>query len=284
MPITPISLVTLVMLGDDRSSLDFTEIHDLVRPFAAEAADRDLPSTTTEPLDDRAVVGRAIDELVVHGIVNRVVDGDVIRYGIAPESQLAAAYYRNMVIHFFVDGAVAELALAGTDGDEPKPVAAVFAEARRIREVLLFEFFFAGRDDYDAVIAAEIERRSPGWRDLVAAGEVASVLGGFRPFRSPGVLRPFLEAYRVVADLIEEDAYMGTIDQSTLVDRALRAGREQLAAGTITSGQSVSKILFEDAVTLARHRGMFEPGPDVVERRKAFAAEIAELAARTAMG
>jgi hypothetical protein len=29
---------------------------------------------------------------------------------------------------------------------------------------------------------------------------------------------------------------------------------------------------------------MFEPGPDVVERRKAFAAEIAELAARTAMG
>ncbi len=32
MPITPISLVTLVMLGDDRPLLDFGEIHDLVRP------------------------------------------------------------------------------------------------------------------------------------------------------------------------------------------------------------------------------------------------------------
>ena len=109
---------------------------------------------------------------------------------------------------------------------------------------------------------------------------MASVLDGFRPFRSPAILRPFLEAYRVVAGLIEDDAYMGTIDESTLVNRALKAGRDQLAAGTITSGQSVSKILFETAVTLARHRGMFEPGPDVVERRKAFAAEIDELAAR----
>ncbi len=280
MPITPISLVTLVMLGDDRPSLDFGEIHDLVDPYATEAADRGLPSTTTEPLDDRAVVGSAIDQLVVHGIVNRQVDGEVIRYGIAPESQLAAAYYRNMVIHFFVDGAVAELALAGIDGAEGEPVDAVFAEARRIRRVLLFEFFFAGRDEYDAVIAGEIDRRCPDWRDLVAAGEVASVLDGFRPFRSPAILRPFLEAYRVVAGLIEDDAYMGTIDESTLVNRALKAGRDQLAAGTITSGQSVSKILFEAAVTLARHRGMFEPGPDVVERRKAFAAEIDELAER----
>ena len=30
---------------------------------------------------------------------------------IAPDQHLAAAYYRNTVIHFFVNGAIAELAL-----------------------------------------------------------------------------------------------------------------------------------------------------------------------------
>ena len=112
------------------------------------------------------------------------------------------------------------------------------------------------------------------------AGEIDKVLASFAPFRSPAVLRPFLEAYRVVAEVIGDDAYLGTIDESGLVDRALKTAAAQVASGEIASGQSVSEVLFETAVTLARHRGVFVPGPDVVERRKGFAAELDELAAR----
>ncbi len=280
MPITPISLVTLVLLGDDRPSLDIDEVVELVGPYAAEAARRQLPTTIDRPLDDRTVVGTAVDELVLHGLVKRLVDGDAIRYRIAPQAQLAAAYYRNMVIHFFVDGAVAELAVAGVTGDEPDPVAAVHTEARRIREVLLFEFFFAGRETFDTEISAELDDRIPDWRGLLSSGGAAAVLDGLRPMRSPALLLPFLEAYRVVADIIAEDAYLGTIDEGSLVERAMRRGREQVANEAMSSGQSVSKILFETAVKLARHRRAFDSGPDVVTRRQALATELGELVDR----
>ena len=280
MPISPISLVTLVLLADDDAPLEFDQVVEAVAPYAAEARRRELPVTVGEPLDDRKVVGAAVDELLLHGMIRRLVDGDTIRYQIAGDSLLAAAYYRNMVIHFFVDGAIAELAVAGISGDEPDPAEAVLAEARRIRGVLLFEFFFAGRDIFDARISTELDDRAPDWRDRLGAGRAAAVLDAFRPFRSPAVLRPFIDAYRVVAEIIEEDAFMGTIDQGSLVDRAMKRGREAVATGAIASGQSVSKILFETAVTLARHRGVFEAGPDVVACRKTFAAEIGELADR----
>ena len=226
------------------------------------------------------MVGSAVDELVAHGIVHRLVEEDTIRYQVAAESQLAAAYYRNMVIHFFVDGAVAELALAGFGGAEPVSPAALLTEARRIRDLLIFEFFFAGRDAYGEVIAGELDDRIAEWRARLDSGDVAAVQEAFRPFRSPAVLRPFIDAYRLVAGIIADDAYLGTIDESGLVDRALKAAPAQVASGTIASGQSVSKILFETAVTLARHRGVLEAGPDVVERRKGFAAELDELATR----
>ncbi len=281
MPITPISLVTLVMLADG-GEMAFDAICDAVAPYAAEAERRNLPSTIKEPLGSRDVLGGAVDELVVHDIVDRIADGATIRFRIASHAELAAAYYRNTVVHFWLVGAIAELAVASLGGDESDPVAALQSEAMEMRELLLFDFFFPSRSVFDEEVEAELTDRLPDWKERLAAGDVAAVVESFRPFRSPAVLRSFLEAYRVVGDLIAEDAFMNSLDDKDLVARGLVLGTGYVEDGVIFSEESVSKILYETAVKLADHRELLGPGPDVVERRKAFATQLRELCERIA--
>ena len=49
--------------------------------------------------------------LVDNDVVTRFDEGLEPVFGIADDQQLAAAYYRNTIVHFFVSGAIAELAL-----------------------------------------------------------------------------------------------------------------------------------------------------------------------------
>jgi glycerol-3-phosphate O-acyltransferase len=293
MPITRISLVSLVLLGAEGRALSSAELRDGVGTYAAEVRRRGLPTTMDVPLDDPAVIDEALKQLAAHGIVRSTGEGGDATHAIAPDSLLAAAYYRNMVIHFFVDGAIAELAAAVMVAPGPPEVdpattsgenrvEGLFEAARALRELLLFEFFFAGREEFDDEIAGELDDRLDDWRDRLDAGDAATVLDVFRPYRSPTILRPFVDAYRVVADLVEEDAFMGTLDEKQLVDRAMVLGRRYVTEGAIASGESVSKILFENAVKLARHRGLLEAAPDIVDRRQAFATQIRSLATRLA--
>jgi glycerol-3-phosphate O-acyltransferase len=103
------------------------------------------------------------------------------------------------------------------------------------------------------------------------------VLAGYDPFFSPTILRPFIEAYRVVADLIEQAAYHSRIDIDRLRKDAMALGKQYRLQGKIRSAESVSNVLFDSAIDLAENRKLFAVGPDMVERRKAFAAEIRRI-------
>ncbi len=130
-------------------------------------------------------------------------------YAIGPDQHLTAAYYRNTIIHFFVNGAIAELALlrAAEEGDRRPRPAEFWEEALRLRDLLKFEFFFADKDGlprrdraqevalHDAAVG---DARSPKGRRRSRRS-----LRRFKPFSAHRVLRPFLEAYRVVGDALE---------------------------------------------------------------------------------
>ncbi len=274
-PITPISLVALVLLADDGRSLTVDETVDSLRPYLEMIARRDLPMT--EKLDpmNRPHVQAALDDLVSHGVITRFAGATDTVYRIGPDQHLAAAYYRNTIIHFFVNTAITEVALvaARSRGAEDQ-TNAVIAEALALRDLLKFEFFFSSRDGFEMEIRFELTDHHPDWRILLGDGRAEEVLMRFDPFQSPAVLRPFIEAYQVIADLIEQDAYHSKIDEEQLRKDAMALGKQYLLQGRINTAESVSNVLFESAIQLAANRKLFSAGPDMVERRQAFAEEI----------
>jgi glycerol-3-phosphate O-acyltransferase len=118
------------------------------------------------------------------------------------------------------------------------------------------------------------------WQERLQAGEVRTLLMSFRPFRSAAVLRPFLESYRVVGDAIERHTYESSIDREALKKEALALGKQYELQGLLKTAESVSSVIMDSAIDLADNRGLFERGPDMVERRLSFAAELREMVRR----
>ncbi len=280
-PITPISLVTLALLADPDRSLTVEETMDRLGPYLDIVARRDLPVTERLDISNRADVKDALDELVLHGVVSRHDGATETVYRISENQHLAAAYYRNTIIHFFITPAIAELALvAAADAGTVDHAGTVIAESLAIRDLLKFEFFFVPSDEFVDQIRFELADHDPEWRNHLASGEVHKVLEAFRPFQAPAVVRPFIDAMRVVADLIEAEAFHGAIDADQLRKDALALGNQYLLQGKIASAESVSKVLFDSAIDLAKNRGLLDLAPDMVDQRKAFARQLTDLVTR----
>ena len=277
-PLTPISLVTLALLSAGDRSLTVAETVSLLEPFADFVSRRDIPVTEKLALDRPENVRAALDVLSDHRVVSRFHGATETIYRIGPEQHLAAAYYRNTIIHHFLNAAITELALIGArttgSGDLTHRV---FDEALRIRDLLKFEFFFAPSAEFVSQIELELSDHAPAWRELMSEGEVDEVLEHFRPFRSPAVLRPFLEAYRVVGDILARRADDARIDLDDLVTEALALGKQYLLRRRIHTAESVSNILFTSAAAVAANRGLFKDGPDVPTARTAFAEQLGDL-------
>ncbi|MDT5326066.1 MAG: glycerol-3-phosphate O-acyltransferase, partial [Mycobacterium sp.] len=93
------------------------------------------------------------------------------------------------------------------------------------------------------------------------------------------VLRPFVDAYRVVAEELVNSGPDREVDEQLLLTRCLRLGRQWSLQHRITE-ESVSGEMFSTAVKLARHRGLVAPEAapdDIVIRRAALVAELDDL-------
>ena len=292
MPVTATALVTTVLLAMQGAGLTFGQIRLGLADGMDYLESRSVPRTASA----RALTGASgpgavratLDALVAGGVVSLVGEGRDPVWLIGPEHQLAATFYRNSLIHFLLDTALCELAVlrAGEsafdpdEGSAPDPVDAFWDEIARLRDLLKFEFYFKERDEHRRQVAAEMARHDPSWEARLRSGPAAAdeLLAGMRPLVSHVVVRPFVEAYRLVADVLVHDSGPVTAD-SDVVREALGLGRQYVAQHRLRSSESVSALLFQTALQLARNRGLLE-GDDLAARRAAFLAELRDLIRR----
>ena len=289
-PVTATALVTTVLLAMQGAALTFDQIRLGLADGMNYLESRSVPRTaSTRALSGSSGVSGAsgagavratLDALVSGGVVTFVADGRDPVWLIEPEHQLAAAFYRNSVIHFLLDTALCELAVLRARDAGDDPVGAFWDEIARLRDLLKFEFYFQERDEHRREVAAEMTRHDPSWESLLRAGPAAadSLLAGMRPLVSHVVVRPFVEAYRLVADVLAHDETL--VSDSEVVRRALGLGRQYVAQRRLRSSESVSALLFQTGLQLAANRGLLEPGPGLAERRAAFLAELRDLVRR----
>ena len=162
-PITSTSLVTLALLGTGDRALTAAEVRVALVNVLHFTRQRGLPTVGELDLDADEGVRRALEALERNGVVSCFMGGAEPVYQIGPEQQLQAAYYRNTVIHFFVNPAIAELALLrAAEPGVADPAAEFWDEAMRLRDLLKFEFFFAEKEIFRGELQRELAAQR--WR------------------------------------------------------------------------------------------------------------------------
>jgi glycerol-3-phosphate O-acyltransferase len=278
-PITPTSLVTMALLGAGDRALSEDEVSDQLANLLLYTRRRNLPTTGEFDLYDPESARRTLADLVENGVVTRYSDGPEDVYQIKADRQLDAAYYRNSVIHFFVTSAIAELALlrAAETTDLESPPDRFWNAAMGLRDLLKFEFFFVEKEAFRAELRRELQIQHTEWQSLLAGGPdaVLELLREFRPFSAHRVLRPFLDAYRLVGDQLERQDPHEPIDEARFVSACCGLGRQYHLQQRIRSAASISQVILRTALELAKNRQLLEPAqPDLPQRRQEFASEI----------
>ena len=135
-----------------------------------------------------------------------------------------------------------------------------------------------------------MDRHDPAWEERLGGPvEADALLSAMRPLVSHVMVRPFVDAYRLVADVLASDHTLasggpadgdGAADRDEVVRRALGLGQQYVAQRRLRSSESVSVLLFQTALQLAGNRGLLGSGEDVGARRTAFLAELRDLLRR----
>jgi glycerol-3-phosphate O-acyltransferase len=290
-PVTAAAVATLVLLEQPDRALTEAEMRAGALPIAEYLGRRGAAISGGMHLEQAYVLAerlpsegrRALETLVRRGVVARFDGGEESVYSIPSGRYLEAAFYRNTLSHFFVTRSIVELAvLAAAERGAADLTAASWTEALALRDLLKYEFFFSTKEQFDHEVRAEMELSIPGWEatDVPAAGAHDRIRA--LPFRAaPRILTPFLEAYGVLADRLALRDPAELVDQDALVAECIGVGRQRVLQRSLHSPESVSKDLFKNALLLAGNRELLDPGgPELAERRAAFATELAEVSRR----
>jgi glycerol-3-phosphate O-acyltransferase len=283
-PITANSIAMLALLGTDGWAVTLADAQRAITPIVAYVERRGLPGAESlMPLRTNEGLLGVLRTLVDHGVVDEFAGRESV-YRISPDHELAAAFYRNVVIHWFVNRAIVELSLVAamesSEGREPTAVAQ--DEALRLRDILKFEFFFAEKTEFVAELRAEVELIDPAWRDdggarLQTLGRALAASGALMADR---VLRSFLEAYWVVADRLSARSG-ASVTEADIVPECLLVARQYQLQRRIVSPEAVSAELFKTGLRLAANRGLLAGASTALaEGRAAFVAEIHDVLRR----
>jgi glycerol-3-phosphate O-acyltransferase len=279
-PVTATGLVCALLLTTRGAALTLDQLHHTLQDSLDYLERKQTPvSTSALRLRSREGVRAAVDALSNGHPITRVDSGREPVWYIAPDKQHAAAFYRNSVIHAFLETSIVELALAharrveDARGDR---LSAFWAQAMRLRDLLKFDFYFADSAAFRDNIAEELAWHDD-WEAHVAAGgdEIDAMLFAKRPLMSDAMLRVFFEAYEIVADVLRDAP--ADIGQKELTELALGVGRQYVAQARVRSSESVSTLLFATARQVVVDQDLIAPAPDLGERRIAFRRELRNI-------
>ncbi|BBZ32684.1 glycerol-3-phosphate 1-O-acyltransferase [Mycolicibacterium confluentis] len=273
-PINATGLVSALLLTTRGVALTLDQVHHTLAPSLDYLERKGTPMTESAlRLRTPEGVRSALDALSGGNPVTRVDSGREPVWRIASADEHEAAFYRNSIIHAFQETSIVELALAYAGRAEGDRLEAFWAQAMRLRDLLKFEFYFADSARFRENIAQEMTWHA-NWEAQVAAGSegIERLLYDKQPLMAHAMLRPFIEAYEIVADVLRDSP--ADVSEKDLTDRALGVGSQLAAQRRVRSSESVSALLFATARQVVADQGLLTPAPDLAERREAFLKEL----------
>jgi glycerol-3-phosphate O-acyltransferase len=255
-PVTPTAMVSIVLLAAQGKAQTSEQIADQCKNLMRFVSDREIPTSEDLDLDQPQNVSLVLewleqnDNVSSHEALGRRV------FWLSDEQMLKISYYRNMVVHHFLNRSIGEIALAGLTDPARVSIDAFDEAALELRDLLKFEFFFPDKNEFLDSVAADIEIDIPGWKNMLLTAGPGAVLEKMGDSMSRWALVPFLDAYQIVAD--ELVATGPTYNEKKFLKSALdRALMYRIEDETI-AGESASQVLFKSALALAKNRELLE--------------------------
>jgi len=271
-PTTPVAVVSIALLAARGKAKTAAELAEECVRLVEFIRARGLPTTERLDLADAGEVTRILDWLAEHGNVSSHAAIDRRVFWPTDEQKIRISYYRNVVVHFFVNRAIAEIALTSLIDSGDGDGSTVNERMLGVRDLLKFEFFFPDKEEFLAEIAGEIEIDVPGWADVLATSGPAGVLAKMGEPVAYWALLPFLDAYQIVGDELE--TLRGPFEEKPFLQSCLDRARMYRIEERLFSGESASQVLFKSALALARNRALLDDSPALTQRRREFAVEI----------
>ena len=197
-PIKSADVLCMVLLGANGRALTGREVFQRANEIATVIQERNLPTATGFSLDNEEQVQAAVLAMRRSKLIKRYARGAQPVYFIPEDQQLAAAYYRKTITHYFLAAALGEVALALSVDDIALPGRAGLQQrVDALRDLLKFEFFFSRREVFWEDVLQEVARRYPRWE----SGDVSiqRQLRDQPPLFGHAILRSILEAYHVLS-------------------------------------------------------------------------------------
>lgn len=282
-PITGVALVGIALLAARGRQLSMPQIRMAVRGYLDFARARGLPLVPDADTEDAVTLERNLQALADRAVVTREHGPAGPLFGIAPGGHLKMAYYRNSLVHFFLVGGIAELALlAAVEAPAAGRETALLVAAHELRHLLEFDFFFEDRERFERSLIAELATLDADWRSRLDEGlhGAETVLERAETLSSDMMLRPFIEAYGLVADTLLDTDPAIAIEEAGFVEACEARGRRYLAERRLRHPESVSRVLFRSGLMLARHRGLWEAAAGTSRLRTDFATCLWAVARR----
>ena len=281
-PITPTALVTVALLAARGNARNADQLAEECAGLAQFVTARSLPVTEDLDLGDPARVTAVLDWLAEHGNVSSHAAVGRRVFWLDEEQMVRIAYYRNVIVHFFVPRALAEMALTALIDAEDLTETVIDDTLLRLRDLLKFEFFFQEKQDFLDSISADMELDVPDWRTSLMANGAAEVLTKLGPPVAQWAVLPFLDAYQIVGDELESSR--GAFQEKAFLKGCMDRARMYRIEGRLISGESASLVMFKAALSLADNRELLGGSGDIAQRRRLFATEIREARDLAAAG
>ena len=285
--VTPLTLPAvgcMVLLGAAPRALTIEEIQTEILAIVRWAHARGIRLTSDFSPERLSHVEDLAEAMVDMGLLIRYDEGSDTVFGIEPDHHPLATYYRNSIIHHFVNKAILELALLSASDAPPEQALDKFwQETLRLRDFFKFEFFYPSKKKFKKELRKELDLIDPSWQERIEKGgpDLLVMLAEMYPLVAHSSLLPFVEAYSVVFDLLaRQDAGVGMQEQECIA-LALKEGRQAYLQRRITSEASIGKILFQNGYKLAQNRGLTDGGnEEAAEQRIRLLRDFKELSRR----
>ncbi|MGY4869883.1 glycerol-3-phosphate 1-O-acyltransferase [Mycolicibacterium elephantis] len=276
-PVNATALVSALLLTTRGLALTLDQIHHTLQDSLDYLERKQTPMTNSAlRLRTPEGVRTALDALSNGHPVTAVEGGRECVWRIAPEDEHEAAFYRNTLIDAFLETSIVELALAYAARSDGDRLEAFWNQAMRLRDLLKFDFYFADSTAFREHLAEELSWHQD-WEAHVSAGgdRVDVLLRAKKPLIAGAMLRPFFEAYEIVADVLRDAP--AEISEKELTKKALGLGNQYVAQGRVRSNESVSALLFNTARQVAVDQDLLSAAADLAERRTAFRDELRDI-------
>ncbi len=281
-PITLTGLMCMSLLGAAPRAQTIDEMVSHMDALKAWAQHRDIRFTSDFEEGSMRQMLTLIKHMVDSGLINRYDEGPEIIYAVAADQHMMASYYRNTIVHHFVTKAIAELALVAAANAQKKPLEAFWQEADRLKDMFKFEFFYAPSDEFHAEVKNELAYFDRDWVKKMSKPEYASnLLRQMTPLVAAAVLRPYIEAYRVVADVFARLKAHETLDAKASLNASMKYARQAYLQRRINSKASIGQILFNNGYKLFESYGLVAPGEaELLTKRKTMSRDLRVLSHR----